>query len=87
MNIRFEKNKQTAQLNLPLFLTTTIGSFPQTSQIRCLQRNYKQGKIDDDLYEEKIRQEIAEVISIQVKLGLDVLVHGEPERNDMVEYF
>ncbi|ATN69984.1 5-methyltetrahydropteroyltriglutamate--homocysteine methyltransferase [Coxiella burnetii] len=81
------KNKQTAQLNLPLFPTTTIGSFPQTSQIRCLRRDYKQGKIDDALYEEKIRQEIAEVIGIQVKLGLDVLVHGEPERNDMVEYF
>ncbi len=74
-------------LNLPLLPTTTIGSFPQTSEIRTLRRDFKKGSIDSSTYEEKIRQEIAHVIQIQEQLGLDVLVHGEAERNDMVEYF
>lgn len=74
-------------LNLPLLATTTIGSFPQTKAIRKIRREFKQGLIDNILYEEKMRQEIAEVIKIQEKLELDVLVHGEAERNDMVEYF
>lgn len=74
-------------LKLPLLATTTIGSFPQTQEIRKTRRAFKQGLIDEVLYEEKIRQEISEVIKIQENLGLDVLVHGEAERNDMVEYF
>ncbi len=74
-------------LELPLLSTTTIGSFPQTKEIRKIRRDFKEGVIDEVLYEEKIRQEITDVIKIQENLGLDVLVHGEAERNDMVEYF
>lgn len=72
---------------VPLLPTTTIGSFPQTKEIRTIRRDYKQGKMSAAVYEEKMRQEITDVIQIQEDLGLDVLVHGEPERNDMVEYF
>ena len=81
------KQAQTHHINLPPLPTTTIGSFPQTTDIRCLRRDYKQRKITETAYKEGIRQHIAEVIAVQVDLGLDVLVHGEPERNDMVEYF
>ena len=72
---------------LPLFPTTSIGSFPQTKEIRLIRREYKAGKIDEKTYVEKMRQEIALVISQQEALDMDVLVHGEAERNDMVEYF
>lgn len=78
---------QKLALKLPFLPTTTIGSFPQTKEIRNVRRDYKKGKIDGTMYEEKIRQEIANVIKIQENLDLDVLVHGEAERNDMVEYF
>lgn len=81
------KQNQQAELHLPLLPTTTIGSFPQTQDLRRIRRDFKEGKIDTAGYEEKIRHHIAEVIRIQESLGLDVLVHGEPERNDMVEYF
>ena len=74
-------------LQLPLLPTTTIGSFPQTKEIRKLRRDFKKGAINQDVYEEQIRQEIATVVQAQEKLALDVLVHGEAERNDMVEYF
>lgn len=74
-------------LNLPLFPTTTIGSFPQTKEIRSMRQAFKAGKLDEKTYIEKMHQEIATVISQQESLGIDVLVHGEPERNDMVEYF
>ena len=72
---------------LPLFPTTTIGSFPQTTEIRATRRDYKQGNIDRAAYTRRIREEIAQVVRKQEELGLDVLVHGEAERNDMVEYF
>ena len=69
------------------FPTTTIGSLPQTSQIRAARAAWRKGDLDDDAYEQKMRQEIAECIKEQEELGLDILVHGECERNDMVEYF
>jgi len=74
-------------LNLPVFPTTTIGSFPQTENIRQQRKKYKQGEIDKQSYQEAMKNEIANTIRKQEALGLDVLVHGEPERNDMVEYF
>jgi len=74
-------------LNLPAFPTTTIGSFPQTSDIRALRRDWKTGAISDAAYEQTLRGEIEKVIRWQETIGLDVLVHGEFERNDMVEYF
>ncbi|MEJ2894986.1 5-methyltetrahydropteroyltriglutamate--homocysteine S-methyltransferase [Bordetella avium] len=79
--------QQQARLNLPPFPTTTIGSFPQTAEIRGLRRDWKSGALSDSTYEALIRKEIEAVIRFQEKVGLDVLVHGEPERNDMVEYF
>lgn len=72
---------------LPLFPTTSIGSFPQTKEIRTIRQEYKAGKLDEKTYTDKIQQEIATVISQQEALDIDVLVHGEAERNDMVEYF
>jgi len=79
--------QQQARLNLPAYPTTTIGSFPQTAEIRGLRRDWKSGGLTDSQYESAIRSEIETVIRFQEKIGLDVLVHGEPERNDMVEYF
>lgn len=78
---------QRTKLNLPDFPTTTIGSFPQTPEIRGLRRKWRSGELGDAAYEQAIRQEIEEVIRFQEEVGLDVLVHGEAERNDMVEYF
>ncbi|MBD0738112.1 5-methyltetrahydropteroyltriglutamate--homocysteine S-methyltransferase [Streptomyces sp. CBMA29] len=78
---------QRARLGLPLLPTTTIGSFPQTDELRAARADLRSGRIDTAGYEERIRAEIGEVISFQEKTGLDVLVHGEPERNDMVQYF
>jgi 5-methyltetrahydropteroyltriglutamate--homocysteine methyltransferase len=78
---------QRALLGLPLLPTTTIGSFPQTGELRTARADLRAGRIDAAYYEERIRAEIQEVISFQEKAGLDVLVHGEPERNDMVQYF
>lgn len=79
--------KQREALRLPDFPTTTIGSFPQTPEIRKVRRDWRAGALSDTKYEEAIRQEIREVVKFQEEAGLDVLVHGEPERNDMVEYF
>jgi 5-methyltetrahydropteroyltriglutamate--homocysteine methyltransferase len=79
--------KQRALLRLPLLPTTTIGSFPQTAQIRRLRGELKHGKLSVAGYREAMRAEIADAIQRQEEIGLDVLVHGEPERNDMVEYF
>jgi 5-methyltetrahydropteroyltriglutamate--homocysteine methyltransferase len=79
--------QQQALLDLPLFPTTTIGSFPQTDHIRQTRRDFKQGVINETEYQNRIRQEIVDAIARQEKLGIDVLVHGEAERNDMVEYF
>ncbi|MET9255050.1 5-methyltetrahydropteroyltriglutamate--homocysteine S-methyltransferase [Streptomyces sp. NPDC003717] len=78
---------QRAHLGLPLLPTTTIGSFPQTTELRTARADLRAGRIDTAGYEERIRAEIQEVVSFQEKTGLDVLVHGEPERNDMVQYF
>ncbi|MFE6887771.1 5-methyltetrahydropteroyltriglutamate--homocysteine S-methyltransferase [Streptomyces sp. NPDC057694] len=78
---------QRAHLGLPLLPTTTIGSFPQTAELRTARADLKAGRIDTAAYEERIRNEIRDVVSFQEKTGLDVLVHGEPERNDMVQYF
>ncbi|NUV58410.1 5-methyltetrahydropteroyltriglutamate--homocysteine S-methyltransferase [Streptomyces sp. CAI-85] len=78
---------QRAHLGLPLLPTTTIGSFPQTAELRTARADLRAGRIGTDAYEERIRTEIQEVLAFQEKAGLDVLVHGEPERNDMVQYF
>ncbi len=73
--------------SLPLFPTTTIGSFPQTTAIRQSRLQYRRGELDDKRYQQDMKQQIAYAIAEQEKVGLDVLVHGEAERNDMVEYF
>ncbi|WP_053163946.1 5-methyltetrahydropteroyltriglutamate--homocysteine S-methyltransferase [Streptomyces noursei] len=78
---------QRTHFGLPLLPTTTIGSFPQTGELRAARADLRAGRIDTAGYEERIKAEIQEVIAFQEKTGLDVLVHGEPERNDMVQYF
>jgi len=78
---------QGAALDLPELPTTTIGSFPQTAEIRRARAAFVDGKLDAAGYEEAMRAEIRSVVALQEELGLDVLVHGEPERNDMVQYF
>ncbi|CAM6083258.1 unnamed protein product [Calypogeia fissa] len=78
---------QQKKLNLPILPTTTIGSFPQTVELRRVRREYKSKKITEEEYVKAIQTEIANVVKLQEELDLDVLVHGEPERNDMVEYF
>ncbi|GIX28782.1 MAG: hypothetical protein KatS3mg123_2663 [Burkholderiales bacterium] len=78
---------QAARFKLPLFPTTTIGSFPQTQEIRKARRDLKAGALSEEGYRERIRAEIRTAVERQEALGLDVLVHGEAERNDMVEYF
>ncbi|KAF2653169.1 cobalamin-independent methionine synthase [Lophiostoma macrostomum CBS 122681] len=79
--------QQKTHLKLPLFPTTTIGSFPQTKEIRIQRNKFTKGDITAEEYERFIEKEIEEVVKIQEELDLDVLVHGEPERNDMVQYF
>jgi 5-methyltetrahydropteroyltriglutamate--homocysteine methyltransferase len=81
------RETQNARLHLPPLPTTTIGSFPQTSAIRKARAALRSGEIDGEEYERRMKKEIADVIKLQEDLGLDVLVHGEPERNDMVQYF
>lgn len=81
------KAVQRKWLALPLLPTTTIGSFPQTAEVRSCRADYKNARISREQYEDKIKEKIAECISLQEEIGLDVLVHGEFERNDMVEYF
>ncbi|KAG6299153.1 homocysteine methyltransferase Met26 [Claviceps aff. purpurea] len=78
---------QQKKLNLPLFPTTTIGSFPQTSEIRVQRNKFTKGEITEEQYDKFIEEEIKQNVKIQEELGLDVFVHGEPERNDMVQYF
>jgi len=78
---------QAERLRLPALPTTTIGSYPQTSAIRRARAAVRKGEIDQAEYVRRMHAEIADVIALQEKLGLDVLVHGEPERNDMVQYF
>lgn len=79
--------KQRRLLALPLYPTTTIGSFPQTPEIRRVRHDHKQGRLSDLEYRARIQDEIRATIRKQEELGLDVLAHGEAERNDMVEYF
>jgi 5-methyltetrahydropteroyltriglutamate--homocysteine methyltransferase len=79
--------KQSTLLKLPKYPTTTIGSFPQTPQIRHARSRYREGKLGESAYKALIREEIARCVREQESLGLDVFVHGEAERNDMVEYF
>ena len=78
---------QKSVFNLPLFPTTTIGSFPQTADVRQNRAKLRRGEISTEEYETFNKQKIAECVELQEKIGLDVLVHGEFERNDMVEYF
>ncbi len=81
------REAQRARLELPLFPTTTIGSYPQTTEIRQARAELRQGEIDQAEYLRRMRSEVERVIRFQEDVGLDVLVHGEPERNDMVQYF
>lgn len=78
---------QNEKLALPVLPTTTIGSYPQTTAIRVARAALRKGEIDEAEYIRRMQQEVADVVALQEKLGLDVLVHGEPERNDMVQYF
>lgn len=82
-----ERKRAQSWLDLPLFPTTTIGSYPQTAEIRRQRRLFKAGETSREAYRDFLREEIRRVIEKQEELGLDVLVHGEAERNDMVEYF
>lgn len=81
------KDLQAKHLNLPKFPTTTIGSFPQTKEIRTARAKFGKGEITEAEYEDFIKKEIEIVVRFQEKVGLDLLVHGEAERNDMVQYF
>lgn len=81
------KQKQKAELQLPLFPTTTIGSFPQTPEVRSWRAKFKKGELTQLEYDQLIEKETEETIRFQEQIGMDVLVHGEFERNDMVEYF
>ncbi len=81
------KKIQTAHINLPLLPTTTIGSFPQTKEVRKYRADFKAGNISAEIYEKFVQEETTRTIRFQEEIGLDVLVHGEFERNDMVEYF
>ncbi len=85
----FEERRkiQKKAFNLPLLTTTTIGSFPQTDEVRANRSLFKKGKITEQEYKDFNKQKIQECIALQEKIGIDVLVHGEFERNDMVEYF
>jgi 5-methyltetrahydropteroyltriglutamate--homocysteine methyltransferase len=81
------RHAQARHLGLPVLPTTTIGSFPQTPAVRSLRAQYRQGNASMATYEEGMKAYIDDAIAFQEQVGLDVLVHGEPERNDMVEYF
>lgn len=81
------RKKQIEALNLPLFPTTTIGSFPQTTEVRSWRAKFKKGELSQQQYDDLLQKETEETIRFQEETGIDVLVHGEFERNDMVEYF
>lgn len=81
------REKQAEALNLPLFPTTTIGSFPQTAEVRSWRAKFKKGELSSQEYNDLLQKETEETIRFQEESGIDVLVHGEFERNDMVEYF
>uniref|UniRef100_A0A5B6ZN28 5-methyltetrahydropteroyltriglutamate--homocysteine S-methyltransferase n=1 Tax=Davidia involucrata TaxID=16924 RepID=A0A5B6ZN28_DAVIN len=86
-NVSARLDAQQKKLKLPILPTTTIGSFPQTMELRKVRREYKAKKISEEEYVKAIKEEINKVVKLQEELDIDVLVHGEPERNDMVEYF
>ncbi|CAA7388134.1 unnamed protein product [Spirodela intermedia] len=86
-NVSARLDAQQKKLNLPHLPTTTIGSFPQTIELRRVRREFKANKITEEEYIAAIKEEIKKVVKLQEDLDIDVLVHGEPERNDMVEYF
>jgi 5-methyltetrahydropteroyltriglutamate--homocysteine methyltransferase len=86
-NYQIRAELQNKKFNLPLYPTTTIGSFPQTQEIRQARRDFKKSQITEDVYQTQMKKEIELCVREQEELGLDVFVHGEPERNDMVEYF
>ena len=86
-NFTIRQNKQREALKLPLLPTTTIGSFPQTKEVRVMRSKFKKAEISLAEYDKFIKKEIIKTIRFQEEVGLDVLVHGEFERNDMVEYF
>ncbi|HEX7338990.1 MAG TPA: 5-methyltetrahydropteroyltriglutamate--homocysteine S-methyltransferase, partial [Rhodanobacteraceae bacterium] len=81
------RQAQAEAIDLPLLPTTTIGSFPQTTEVRKVRADWRKGLINDADYETAIQGQVERTIRFQESIGLDVLVHGEPERNDMVEYF
>jgi 5-methyltetrahydropteroyltriglutamate--homocysteine methyltransferase len=81
------KKAQQEHLQLPMLPATTIGSFPQTSEIRKARSSWRKGSLPDEKYTDRLKQEIRQTIEFQEEIDLDVLVHGEPERSDMVEYF
>jgi len=81
------RKNQAEALNLPLFPTTTIGSFPQTTEVRSWRAKFKKGELTQQQYDDLLQKETEETIRFQEETGIDVLVHGEFERNDMVEYF
>jgi 5-methyltetrahydropteroyltriglutamate--homocysteine methyltransferase len=84
---KVRQQRQAKALSLPNFPATTIGSFPQTAEVRKMRSSYRNGKIHQKIYEGFLQEEIKRCIQFQEEVGLDVLVHGEFERNDMVEYF
>ncbi|KAK4279214.1 hypothetical protein QN277_016949 [Acacia crassicarpa] len=86
-NVSARLDAQQKKLNLPILPTTTIGSFPQHADLRRIRREFKANKISEEEYVKFIKEEIHKVVKLQEELDIDVLVHGEPERNDMVEYF
>lgn len=81
------RNIQKAKFNLPILPTTTIGSFPQTAEVKKIRKAFRTGELSKELYEDKLKNKIKELIKFQEDIDLDVLVHGEYERTDMVEYF
>ncbi|WP_456824941.1 5-methyltetrahydropteroyltriglutamate--homocysteine S-methyltransferase [Cellulomonas sp. P5_E12] len=81
------KAAQAARLNLPPLPTTSIGSFPQTTEIRTARAAFGKGELTEEQYDDEMKAEIRRVVELQERIGFDVLVHGEPERNDMVQYF
>ena len=83
----FRAAAQRQRFGLPDLPTTTIGSFPQTAALRVARAAHRSGKLDDDAYAAILRDEVRKAVTFQEEAGIDVLVHGEPERNDMVEYF
>lgn len=86
-DFKVRQTEQKKLLNLPLYPTTTIGSFPQTKEVRSWRSKFKKNELSQKEYDNLIQKEIEETIKFQEDIGLDVLVHGEFERNDMVEYF